>query len=122
MAISAQPEKTKEMKISAWAERLLDGSERVATEHDILDELTDRVRDESQRAVAAAFGLSTPYINDILHGRRGISESERQEIVRLKRLGVSNYEIADRVGRPISTVRTFLRSNGFAPYSGGRDD
>lgn len=73
MAISEQPEKTKEMKISAWAERLLDGSERVATEHDILDELTDRVRDESQRAVAAALSLSTAYINDILHGRRGIS-------------------------------------------------
>jgi plasmid maintenance system antidote protein VapI len=61
------------MKLSAWAERFLDGSERMVTEHDILDELTDRVRDESQRAVAAALGLSTPYLNDILHGRRGIS-------------------------------------------------
>ena len=73
MAIREQPEKTKEMKLSTRAERLLDGSARVATEHDILDELTDRVRDESQRAVASALGFSTPYLNDVLHGRRGIS-------------------------------------------------
>lgn len=75
MAISGQPEKTKEMKISAWAERLLDGSERVATEHDLLDQLTDCVLDSSQRKVAAELGISTAFLNDVLHGRRSISDS-----------------------------------------------
>lgn len=74
MAIREQPEKTKEMKLSTRAERLLDGSARVATEHDILDELTDRVRDESQRAVASALGFSTAFLNDVLRGRRSISD------------------------------------------------
>lgn len=74
MAISGQPEKTAKIELSVMAQASLGDSRMLAIEHDLLDQITDRVLDSSQRQVAAELGISTAWLNDVLRGRRSISD------------------------------------------------
>lgn len=44
--------------------------------------------------------------------KRRLTEEEKKEILRLYREGWSIYSIAARLGRPVSTVSTFLKNIG----------
>ncbi len=51
------------------------GGELKVSETDVLDALRSLItREGGQRAVARSLDVSAAYINDILHGRRGVSE------------------------------------------------
>jgi plasmid maintenance system antidote protein VapI len=58
---------------SARAASALNG--RILTEHDLRDRLTDMVAEHgSQKVVANIMGVSKGYLNDVLMGRRPVSE------------------------------------------------
>lgn len=75
MAISVQPKKTAKMVFSILAEHQFRDRGLLVIEHDLLDQLTDWVRNDSQRVVAGELGISVAYLNDVLHGRRSVSEA-----------------------------------------------
>ncbi len=53
---------------------LFAGAEKIATDHDIREQLTETVeKTGSQKLVARSLGVSKSYIGDLLLGRRGIS-------------------------------------------------
>lgn len=62
------------MDCSIRAQAKLGGNGMLAIEHDLLDQLTDRVLSSSQCKVAAELGVSTSYLNDVLRGRRCVSD------------------------------------------------
>jgi transposase len=51
--------------------------------------------------------------------KRRLSEEEKRTILELYRRGWTVYAIAANLGRPVSTVSTFLRSVGASRGSGG---
>ena len=62
------------MKLFEHAQKVIE-NRPIGNEHDMRDILTELVEShESQRAVADMLGISTSYLNDLLHGRRGVSE------------------------------------------------
>ncbi len=49
------------------------GGYQLVTEHDLRDVITDMIeRLGSQTAVARELGVSVVYLNDVLHGKRGL--------------------------------------------------
>lgn len=47
----------------------------MAIQHDLLDQLTDWVRKDSQTVVAKELGISRAFLNQVLHGKRGMSDT-----------------------------------------------
>lgn len=64
---------TENIVFSNCATRAIPASTAIAVEHDLRDQLTGMVLGSSQTAVAAQLGITVQYLNDILHGKRGIS-------------------------------------------------
>lgn len=62
------------------------------TEHDIRDFLTGMIEAGSQKAVADRFGISTGYLGDVIHGRRGVSGEFA------KKLGFERVVVFRKVG------------------------
>jgi hypothetical protein len=57
------------------AKNILDGC-TIAIERDLLDHLAQKVElFGSQAETADKYGISTAYLNDVLHGRRPVSEN-----------------------------------------------
>lgn len=63
---------------------------RYVTISDIIEELQDTLRGTTQKELAAAMGISTQYLSDILHYRR----SPGQKVLRYLRLGESTFYLA----------------------------
>jgi hypothetical protein len=73
MAKSETAENTIETcPVSSCAGRKL-GGRVLFVEHDVRNRLTDMVIESSQKQVADELGISGPFLNDVLLGRRGIS-------------------------------------------------
>lgn len=75
MAVSGLPKKTQKTELSIRAEAQFQGRGLIAIEHDLLDQLTDWARDKSQTAVAEELGIKAPTLNQVLHGKRPVSEA-----------------------------------------------
>ena len=73
MTINNLPKKTQKTELSIRAEAQFGGRGLLVIEHDLLDQLTDWVRNDSQTAVARELGIKVPTLNPVLHGKRGVS-------------------------------------------------
>jgi hypothetical protein len=61
------------MELSIMAQNQI-GCSRVAVEHDLRDQISELSIVKTQTLAAIQLGISVSYLNDILHGRSGISD------------------------------------------------
>jgi len=75
MPVSRLPKKTQKTELSIRAEAAFQGRGLIAIQHDLLDQLSDRVHNDSQTSVARELGVSRAFLNQVLHGKRPVSET-----------------------------------------------
>jgi hypothetical protein len=67
------------MELSMLAQNQINNSQ-VAVEHDLRDQISELSITKTQTLAAIQLGISVSYLNDILHGRSGISDGVADQL------------------------------------------
>ena len=67
------------MELSIRAQNQINNS-LVAVEHDLRDQISELAMTQTQTLASIKLGISVSYLNDILHGRSGISDGVAESL------------------------------------------